>query len=285
MARTISEKQLEKYIMSPPKGSIEIQIRPDLADFALAQTNHRNRPISALKVSKYADDMEKDNWSITGDSIKFGNDGLLKDGQHRLVACTQAKTPFVTHAVFGIDPDTFQHIDIGKKRDGSDTLAMMNVPNYKTATAIIRMIISYEVGYADSPKNGVSNDWLKHKYLEEIDHDLLQEAVVLAKRVYKTTKWQTGLIGAFFYMAVKKGQRDQITKFFDDMCKGIGDKPRSPIPFLLENVNRMRIDRAYHLRAFQYSIMLSRAYANYKAGKASTKADVTVSLKDEMVDF
>ena len=57
----------------------------------------------------------QNNWSLTGETIKFGTDGLLKDGQHRLYACIRANTPFDTHAIFGINPETFQHIDVGKK--------------------------------------------------------------------------------------------------------------------------------------------------------------------------
>ena len=162
---------------------------------------------------------------------------------------------------------------------------MMGVPNYKRASTIIKMIIAYEAGMSESPKSGVSNDWLKSKYLTEIDHDLLQEAINVANRVYKTTKWQTGVIGGFFYVACQHGQKEQITAFFDDMCKGIGSKPRAPIPFLLENVNRMRMDRAYQLRAHQYGVMLSRAYKNYKTGKSSTKADVIVGLADKLSPF
>ena len=283
--KMLNETTLQKHLVKPPTGSVVVQITPELAQFALDATNQNNRPLSSSKVVTYSNDMQKQNWSLTGETIKFGNDGLLKDGQHRLEACVRANTPFQTHAVFGVDPETFQHIDVGKKRDGSDTLAMMGVDNYKRASTIIKMIIAYENGLSNSPKSGVSNDWLKRKYVEEIDHDLLQEAIAVANRVYKTTKWQTGVIGAFFYVAVQKGQRKQITTFFDDMCKGIGTKARSPIPFMLENVNRMRMDRAYQLRAHQYGIMLSRAYKNYKAEKSSTKADVIVGLDDKMATF
>jgi hypothetical protein len=283
--RKLNEDGLQKHIKQPPAGSVVVEITPRVAQFALRETNKRNRPISVRKIISYSKDMRSNNWSLTGETIKFGKDGLLKDGQHRLEACIRADTPFKTHACFGIDPEVFQHIDIGKKRDGSDTLAMMGVQNYGRASTIIKMIIAYEAGMSDSPKAGVSNDWLKRKYIEEIDKDLLQEAIAVANRVYKTTKWQTGVIGAFYYVAVQHGQREQIEPFFEDFCKGIGSKARSPIPFLLENVNRMRLDRSYQLRAHQYGIMLSRAYRNYKLGKASTKADVVVSLDDKMVSF
>lgn len=83
--------------------------------------------------------------------------------------------------MFGIDPETFQHIDIGKLRNGADTLAMMNVPNAKHCSSIIKMIIAYENGQSRTATNGVSNDWLKEKYNSEIDHTLLQESVSVGK--------------------------------------------------------------------------------------------------------
>ena len=283
--RTLDRTAFNRYIASPPKGSVVVRVTPKLAEHALGETNHRNRPLSSGKIVAYSNDMRENNWSLTGETIKFGTDGLLKDGQHRLYACIRANTPFDTHAIFGINPETFQHIDVGKKRDGADTLAMMGVPNYRTASTIIKMIIAYENGMSDSPKSGVSNDWIKEKYNSELDHELLQEAIALASRVYKITKWQTGVTGAFFYVAVQKGQREQVSAFFDDFCKGIGKSARAPIPYLLEQVNRMRMDRTMLLRAHQLSVLLSRAYWNYKAGKSSTKADVTVSLDDKMVAF
>ena len=281
----LTETDFRNHILHPPKGSVIHKITPEMAKFTLGETNKKNRPITSRKVVDYSKDMVKKNWTLNGETIKFGSDGLLKDGQHRLEACVRANTAFATHLVFGIDPETFQHIDIGKLRNGSDTLAMMGVPNAKDASTTIKMIISYEHGHSRSPNAGVSNDWIKEKYNSEIDHALLQESVAVGRKLYTTTKWRVGIIGAFFYVAVQKGQREQITQFLDHMCKGIGTKARAPVPYLLENVNRMRIDAAFHLTAHHYSVLLSRAFYNFKVNKASTKADITVSMNDKMVAF
>tara|TARA_R100001440_G_scaffold11058_1_gene19870 strand:+ start:1365 stop:2228 length:864 start_codon:yes stop_codon:yes gene_type:complete len=280
----LTEHDFRNYIKHAPQGSVITKITPEMAKLTLSETNKKNRPFSSAKVIDYSKDMQNENWSLNGETIKFGSDGLLKDGQHRLEACVRANTAFGTHLVFGIDPETFQHIDIGKLRNGSDTLAMMNVPNSKDASTVIKMIISYENGLSRSPSAGVSNDWIKEKYNNEIDHALLQEAISVGRKLYTTTKWRVGIVGAFFYVAVQKGQREQISQFLDHMCKGIG-KARAPVPFLLTNVNRMRIDRAFHLTAHHYSIMLSRSFYNFKVKKASTKADITVSMNDKMVAF
>ena len=283
--KTLTESEFRNHIMHPPAGSVIHEITPEMAKFTLSETNKKNRPLTSGKVIDYSKDMSSRNWTLNGETIKFGSDGLLKDGQHRLEACVRANTAFPTHLVFGINPETFQHIDIGKLRNGADTLSMMGVPNSKDASTIIKMIISYENGLSRSPSNGVSNDWMKAKYNNEIDHALLQEAVSVGRKLYTTTKWRVGIIGAFFYVAVQKGQREQITQFLDHMCKGIGTKARAPVPHLLENVNRMRIDAAFHLTAHHYSVLLSRAYYNFKVNKSSTKADITVSMTDKMVAF
>jgi hypothetical protein len=121
--------------------------------------------------------------------------------------------------------------------------------------------------------------------MDEIDHDLLQESISVAKKVYDVTKWPTGVTGGFFYVGSQKGQHRQLVSFFDDLCKGIGHRARAPIPYLLEHINKLRTDRTQVLRAHDYGVMLSRTYRNYKAGKSSTKADMLVHLDDKMVAF
>ena len=110
--KMLSESILDKYLGKPPAGSIVVTIGPKVAQYCLDQTNHKNRPLSSKKIINYSRDMVKKNWSLTGETIKFGDDGLLKDGQHRLEACVRANTPFDTHVIWGINPETFHHIDI-----------------------------------------------------------------------------------------------------------------------------------------------------------------------------
>ena len=60
---------------------------------------------------KYAADISDKMWGVTGDTIKFGSDGLLKYGQNRLSACVRGSKPFTSHTVFGIDPALFARMD------------------------------------------------------------------------------------------------------------------------------------------------------------------------------
>src|SRR6056300_1305503 len=95
---------LKSLIKNAPENSRVCEISPELAEYILENLNINNRPRKANKIVEYKKDMQEDNWSLTGETIKFGTDGFLKDGQNRLAACVQAQTPFTTHIIFGIDP-------------------------------------------------------------------------------------------------------------------------------------------------------------------------------------
>ena len=75
----------------------DVLITPEIAEAWLTQNNN-NRPVSAGVIRKYARDMRADKWLFTGDAIRFDKNKNLIDGQHRLMACIAAETPFRTTA-------------------------------------------------------------------------------------------------------------------------------------------------------------------------------------------
>ena len=158
MTKRLTPSELDKFLSSPPSGSVTREIPPKLAESILKEKNPRNRPISQSKVVGLSKELSQNKWLLNGETLKFSDERFLLDGQHRLEACVRSNTAFIAHVIFGIDKESFQTIDIGKKRDGSDTLAVMGVPNYSSASTIIRMIIAYENGLSDTPKRGISND-------------------------------------------------------------------------------------------------------------------------------
>ena len=103
-------KKLKDLVANKPANSVVMT--PVVAEYILDNMNVGNRPQKPWIV-RYAADMANNNWSVTGESIKFGADGL-KDGQNRLAACVRSNSPFKSYAVFGIDPDSFSQMDVGQ---------------------------------------------------------------------------------------------------------------------------------------------------------------------------
>ncbi|CAN0522399.1 unnamed protein product [Laminaria digitata] len=124
---------IEGHLSNPPLTSRVIEIDPASAQAILADRNQGNRPPKPNKVQQFAADMTKARWGVTGDTIKFAPDGRLLDGQNRLAACVRADKPFVTHVVFGIDPQLFGRMDIGKPRNAADVL---HIAGYKYASTL-----------------------------------------------------------------------------------------------------------------------------------------------------
>lgn len=130
--------EIAKHLIDPPETSIIIEIDPETATDILVNRNKGNRPPKPNKVQQFCNDMESSRWGLTGDTIKFGTDGRLLDGQNRLSACVRSGKPFKTHVVFGIDPNLFGRMDVGKPRNAADILHIAGFKYASTLAAAIR---------------------------------------------------------------------------------------------------------------------------------------------------
>jgi hypothetical protein len=128
---------IENYLINPPKTSVIIEIDPKTAKAILDTRNGKNRPLKSNKVQQFIADMTTGRWGLTGDTIKFGNNGQLLDGQNRLSASAKSGKSFRTHVVFGIDPALFGRMDIGKPRNAADIL---HIAGFKYASALAAAI-------------------------------------------------------------------------------------------------------------------------------------------------
>ncbi|MDQ0512562.1 hypothetical protein [Ancylobacter amanitiformis] len=126
------------YLENPPTTTVIIEIDPKTAREVLEKRNKGNRPPKANKVNQFSGDMSSDRWGLTGDTIKFGTDGRLLDGQNRLAACIKSGKNFKTHVIFGIDPALFGRMDIGKPRNPADILHIAGYKYASTLAAAIR---------------------------------------------------------------------------------------------------------------------------------------------------
>ena len=101
-----------------------VRIDPEFAR-VLLEMNTNNRPKSIKLIREYAEDMVAGKWKLNGETIKITADGSkILDGQHRLEACILSGTPFDTYFVEVEDASSFDTIDIGRKRTGSDVFAI-----------------------------------------------------------------------------------------------------------------------------------------------------------------
>lgn len=141
---------MQKTLARPPVTERKVKglhnevivITPDVAK-AWLDKNKNNRRVSPVSVRSYARDMAAGNWLLTGDPIRFDEDGNLMDGQHRLMACVKAEKPFASVVIYGLPAELKNQIDVGRKRSVADVLTMAGYHNATYTQAIARLMLRY----------------------------------------------------------------------------------------------------------------------------------------------
>jgi hypothetical protein len=204
-----------------------IEIDPATAGKVLFERNSVNRPRKPNKVQQFADDLSSQRWGLTGDTIKFGTDGQLLDGQNRLAACVRANVPLLTHVVFGIDPALFGRMDIGKPRNAADVLHIAGFKYASTLAAALRWAhlldtdpTNRETFQPDFVLALARNQYADIepflKFGREINSQFAHPAGQTAALIYKFAK-SDEIKAKDFVRAWKKGDRNGQYKIIEEM--------------------------------------------------------------------
>lgn len=97
-------------------GKVEItveRITPAIAKRILDTQNMNNRHISMKDAYKYAKIMKEGRWKL-GEPIMFDEDGILRDGQHRLKAVIVANMPIEFVVEKGLDREIINDLNTGR---------------------------------------------------------------------------------------------------------------------------------------------------------------------------
>lgn len=118
-------------------------ITPILAEQYL-ETNQNNRKVNKRLVAEYAKQIRDGEWLQNGESIKFSEDGVLLDGQHRLQAIILSETPCEVLVIRGLSKESSKTIDTGKRRNRSDVLYMAGFQNVTALAGALRIVGIFE---------------------------------------------------------------------------------------------------------------------------------------------
>lgn len=246
------------------------------------KNNTNNRPLKNQWVTDIANMIRRGQWVLDGNPIRFSEDGVLLDGQHRLQAIIRAGIPVQTLVVRGLPKESFKNIDTGRGRSGGDILSIDGCANATAASSSI-------LGYLNLQKNnailygyrtnsqisnlrcGVSKGDIVAFYRE--NKELVTRTAEDAKgfgRGYGGVKlFPASFYGAYIlYLVLKKGyDYDFVTNFFKQVITG-RDVTNGTI-FLLRNaiINHNSGQRDKLLTARQRVVYLTKTWNAYVTGK------------------
>jgi hypothetical protein len=189
-------------------------IAPDVAEKLLANNNARNRGVRKGHVKFLVEQIKSDKFVFNGESIVFGDDGNINNGQHRLIACVQSKAAFEVLLVFGIPVERFSTYDQVSRRSSGDVLASIDEPNAIRLASALKHIDNYFGG-------GLGKSWTSANLSARGDNSYVLELKAKYPRVAKCVtrcghfpRYTTATLAAALYWLFSQVDEEATEYFF-----------------------------------------------------------------------
>jgi hypothetical protein len=130
----------------------------------LLAANTGNRRVSLRRVSQLAAQMQSGHFENTGEPIIVSDEGILNNGQHRLLAIIEADATVEMDVRFGIPRRVFVTTDTGAARTGADVLSIRGIGGAPQIAMALRLLITYERGLPEHLRDYITNDEISRAY-------------------------------------------------------------------------------------------------------------------------
>lgn len=202
---------------------------------AVLELNTGNRRINRRKVDQLVRQMKSGEFENTGEPVIISADGIINDGQHRLLAVVEAEAVLDMDVRFGIPRKVFSKTDTGTSRSSADVLTIKGVKAGSQISSAVRLLVLYGRGLPESIRDFVTNDEVARAFDEWPD---IEEVVskVNAHAFPKAVK-STPLYAVTF-LASRTPQKGKLEKWLDAVATGLDVGRESPAYQLRERLVR-----------------------------------------------
>ena len=232
-AEWVTREEFSKFV-SGFYGTKTLMFDRPLAEAAL-ELNTGNRRLNRRKVDQLVRQMQSGEFENTGEPIIISDDGIINNGQHRLVAVVEADAVLDMDVRFGIPRKAFSKTDTGTSRSSADVLTIKGVKTGSQVSSAIRLLILYQRGLPESIRGFVSNDEVARGFDEWRDIEDVVASVnahAFPKAVRSTPLYATA------FMASRSPQKAKLEKWLDAVATGLEVGRDSPAYQLRERLLR-----------------------------------------------
>jgi hypothetical protein len=217
-------------------------ITPKIASEMLL-ANRRNRNLLSSRVARLAEAMERAEWELNGQTIKFDIEGNLLDGQHRLQAVIDSGCAIESLVVRGLPIAAQDTVDTGRKRRLADILRIEGFQDAHALAAGVNMLFRYQNrSRLDYSQEGAPSVKQAMRLIE--DEPRITEGVSVARNLTREIGGPVGVFAALHCVFIKA---DPVSTpaFFVGLERGEDLGKGDPLLSLRKQLNRMRTERLY----------------------------------------
>ena len=224
--------------------------------------NTQNRNVKKRVLSFYKKQMRSGSWKENGEPIIIDKNGIVKDGQHRLMAVAETGYAYRVPVISGVSPDVMDTIDTGTNRSAGDVLHLEGFKNATKLASIIKAILLGKITTEAASSVQISNNDIlnfameKKSYLEEIMKSTVEIYHLQVTMVLSTTD-----IGYYIYTY---GNTDEV-KTFLKMISGSIREPKTATDYVYKKLYHSKTGES-RLSKTQKSDYIAKAYLKYTQG-------------------
>lgn len=216
-------------------------ITTEVAKQLLQSNNIRNRGYRKSQLKMLVNQLRKGKFVFNGETVVFGDDGNLNNGQHRLQACVTSGKTIEVLLVFGIPKDHFVTYDQVARRSCGDVLSVQRQPNAVKLAAALRQIDNYHLGAMGKSHAPGNHDTrgdnsyvleLREKY-PGVDH--------CVRRCSRMPRHTSACLAAALYYLFSQVDEADADDFFRVVCDELNIEEQTNIdPFMCEAGRKLR---------------------------------------------
>jgi hypothetical protein len=214
--------------MSTPTAQIKTATK-QLVDSLLAM-NTRNRPVKKTVVECYQQDITDGRWYLTNQGIGIDLNGVLVDGQHRLLAIKACGYPPVQLLIVsGLSPEAQSAVDQHAKRSVRDLWRLFFDYNVsRSAPAVCNLIYRERIGWQGGR--------ISSHRLKDVLDEYSGELPFVLEATGNTKIWAAPYLAAFTIVAKEFPERwNDIAAFIKRVSEGENLSKKMP-EFHLRNL-------------------------------------------------
>lgn len=239
-----------------------VDITPAMAKEMLTLNTH-NRGLREKAVNGLAADMAAGEWTEDGQSIKFGKDGALLDGQHRLAAIIKADVMVRMLVVRNVPNAAQENMDTQARRSFADVLKLRGEAKYTALAAATRRIYMWERGAKSGGSN--HNPTNRQLLLTLEKHPSLRDTVSVTERVRVRIPIQ-GSVLALCHWLFSQIDAEDCDFFFARLGDGLGLADGDAIHVLRRTALKEQSERA-RISDVVMSAYVIKAWNAYRGGR------------------
>ena len=232
-AEWVDEAQLASLVRDH-YGTRTLMIDREVAGRLLAM-NTGNRRVNKRKLQQLIDQMRSGEFENTGEPVIVSVEGVVNNGQHRLMAVVEADAVLDMDVRFGIPRKAFSKTDTGAPRTGADVLSIKGVQAGSQVASTVRLLILYERGLPESIRGFVSNDEVARAF--DRWHDVEQVVAQVNTHAFPKAVRSTPFYATAF-LASRTPQKGKLDRWLDAVATGLDVARDHPAYQLRERLMR-----------------------------------------------